>query len=143
MAAWSQGSMLVAPVIAALVLAGCGGEKATLATFAGHWGGHGRGLSITEAGIGREGINSGCCYSVLVMRFRLSHPRGTPRAATATATVTGVRIYDKSWFSKANPAPHAGQSATIRVQDGVITETLTREHYCRPSVNWINAGCGA
>jgi hypothetical protein len=77
------------------------------------------------------------------MRFRLSDPRGTPHDATATATFTAVRIDDQSWFSKANPAPQVGQSATIRLRDGVISETLTREHYCGPSVNWIKAGCGA
>jgi hypothetical protein len=61
MSAWSQCAVLLAAVVASLALAGCGSDKATLATFAGGWGGHGRGLSITKAGLGREGINSGCC----------------------------------------------------------------------------------
>jgi len=144
MAAWSLRSVLAATVVAALALAGCGGNKATLATFAGTWQGHGRGLKITRAGLGEEGINSGCCYSVLSMKFRLSHPHGTSRAATATATVTAVRIDDRSWFSKANPAPHVGESATIRLRAGVITEMLTGTNYCGPSAkDWIEAGWGA
>src|SRR5919109_1508816 len=122
MASWRTVSLLSATGVAALVLASCGGGKATLATFAGTWQGHGRTLKITRAGLAKESIYSGCCYSVLAMEFRLSLPHGTPRAATATATVTAVRIDDKSWFTKANPAPHVGESATIRLRTGVITE---------------------
>ena len=105
--------------------------------------GHGKTLNITRAGVAREVINSGCCRLALAVRFRLSKPHGTRRAATATATLTGVRVGDRSWFSNANPAPHVGESATIRLRNGVITETLTRAHYCGPGVNWIKAGCGA
>jgi hypothetical protein len=135
--------MLLAAAVAFLALPGCGGDKATLATFAGHWGGHGKTLNITKAGLAREVINSGCCYLAVAMRFTLSEPHGTPRAAKATATVTAVRIRDRSWFSQANPAPRVGQSATVRFRDGVISETLTRANYCGPSVNWIAGGCGA
>jgi hypothetical protein len=53
-----------------------------------------------------------------------------------------VRVDDKSWFTKTNPAPHVGEAATIRLRAGVITETLTATNYCGPSVkDSIEAGC--
>src|SRR5207248_9030212 len=55
----SQRSVLPATVVAALALAGCGGDKATLATFAGTWQGHGRGPTITRGGAANESISSG------------------------------------------------------------------------------------
>src|SRR5438046_9305722 len=82
----------VAGLFAALLLTGCGGSDATLSTFAGTWQGHKRGLVITRAGAARESIYSGCCTFGLAVRFQLSDPKGTARAASATATVTAVRI---------------------------------------------------
>src|SRR5437764_4937785 len=136
----SQRSVLPATVVAALALAGCDGDKATLATFAGTWQGHGRGLTITRGGFAKESIYFGADF-VLAMEFRLSRPRGTPRAATATATVTALRIGDRRVFTTANPAPHVGESRTIRLREGVITETLSGANYCSPRAkHWV---CGA
>jgi hypothetical protein len=124
----------------ALALAACGSGKATLAIFAGTWQGHSRGLTITRAGRGKESIYFGSDF-VLAMEFRLSGPQGAPRAATATATVTAVRIGDRSVFTTGNPAPHVGESRTIRLRDGVITETFTGTNFCSPSAkHWV---CGA
>jgi hypothetical protein len=137
----SQLLVLAAIAEAAFALAGCGSDKATLATFAGTWQGHGRVLRITRAGLAKESVDFGCCDVVLAIKFRLSRPRGTPRAATAMATVTAVRVGDRSAFTKANPAPHVGESRTIRLRDGVITETLTGTNYCSPIArHWV---CGA
>src|SRR5205085_4223855 len=41
--------------------------RATLTTFAGGWGGHTRGLSITPGGRGRESASAGCCMRVYRM----------------------------------------------------------------------------
>ncbi|MEK6275081.1 MAG: hypothetical protein AABM30_07040 [Actinomycetota bacterium] len=38
MTSWSRIAALLAAAMATLALAGCGGDKATLATFAGGWG---------------------------------------------------------------------------------------------------------
>jgi hypothetical protein len=132
---------VLATAVAAFTLGGCGSDKATLATFAGTWQGHSRGLNITKAGVAKESLYFGSEF-VLAMEFRLSRPHGTPRAATAAATVTAVRIGDSSVFTRANPAPHVGQTRTIRLRDGVITETLTGANYCGPSVDWIKGRCG-
>lgn len=116
-------------------------HAAALRTFAGRWQGHGRGLTITKAGRAAESVYSGCCYLVIALKFELSRPRGTRRAAAATATVTAVRIGDRSWFTKAHPPPHVGESRTIRLRDGVISETLTGINYCAYNAKpWV---CGA
>jgi hypothetical protein len=133
----------VAGLFAALLLTGCGGSDATLAMFAGTWQGHTRGLVITRAGAARESIYSGCCTFGLAVRFQLSDPKGTARAASAIATVTAVRIGDKSAFTRANPAPRVGEKRTIRLKDGVITETLTGTNYCRPGLDPKHWVCGA
>jgi hypothetical protein len=117
--------------VVALLSAGCGGgDGATLRTFAGTWQGHTRGLTITRDGHAKESIYSGCCDPVIDIEFRLSRPRGTSQAATAIATVTAVRIHDTSYSRKAHPAPHVGESRTLRLRDGVITERLTGTTYC-------------
>jgi hypothetical protein len=139
MTSWSRLAVVPAAAVAAVTL-GCGGGKATLSTFAGRWEGHSRGLTITRAGDATESIYSGCCEFVIAVKFRLSHPQGTRHAASATATVTAVRIGDKSVFSKQHPAPHAGESRRIRLRDGVIAETLTGTNYCSPATRRAVAG---
>jgi hypothetical protein len=137
------GAVLPAAAIAAFALAGCGGDKATLDTFAGTWQAHARTLKITRAGNGREWFTLGLGQFVFALQFHVSQPRGTPDDATATATVTAVRIGDRSVFSAARPAPRVGESRTIRIRDGVITG-LTGNHYCGTTAgDWIDAGCGA
>jgi hypothetical protein len=134
-------ALLPTAALAAFALAGCGGGKATLATFAGSWEGHTRGLTIARGGNAKESIYTGCCDFVIAVRFRLSRAQGTPRSATAIATVTAVRIGDRSVFTKADPAPRVGESRTIRLRDGVITETLTGTNYCSPTAkHWTCGG---
>lgn len=124
-----------------MALAGCGGGNATLATFAGNWLGHTRDLTITPTGSAHESIYAGCCDFVIAVQFQLSHPSGQRADATATATVTAVRIGDRSVFTKAHPPPHVGETSTIRLHDGVIVETLTGTNYCSPKAkHWV---CGA
>jgi hypothetical protein len=141
MASWSQFAVLPAIGLTSLAIVGCGSDKATSTTFAGIWQGHSRGLTITPAGNARESIYFGCCDFVIALHFRLSRPRGTSRVATATATVSAVRIGDRSVFTTANPAPHVGESRTIRLRDGVVTEPFTGTKFCSASAkHWV---CGA
>lgn len=117
-------------------------RKASLVTFAGGWIGHTRGLTISGGGVGKESIGDGCCDPVIDLRFRLSRPRGTTRNATATATVTAVRVRDRSAFTPRHPAPRVGETRSIRLKDGVITESLTGTDYCDAAAE--NTGmCGA
>jgi hypothetical protein len=129
--------------MAALTLGGCGGDEATLATFAGVWQAHARTLKITRNGSAKEWLAMGLGDFVVAVRFRLSRPTRTPHGATATARVTAVRIGDKSGFTAAHPPPRVGESFSIRLRDGVITEPLTGARYCGPDVDWLKAGCGA
>ena len=129
--------------MATFVLAGCGGDKVTLETFTGTWQAHARTLKITRTGNGHEWISLGLGHFVIALRFKLSQPRGTPDDATATATVTAVRLGKASTFTRARPAPRVGESRRIRLRDGVITG-LTGDHYCGPTIrNAIAAACGA
>jgi hypothetical protein len=107
--------------MATFALAGCGGDRATLATFAAGWHGHGRTLKMTRSGNAEEWISHGLGNFVVALRFHLSRPRGTPHDVTATATVTAVRIGDRSAFTAARPPPRVGESRRIRLRNGVIT----------------------
>jgi hypothetical protein len=130
-----QMSRVAAMLVAAIeisVLGGCGGDKATLATFSGSWQAHAHSLKITRTGNADEWFTMGLGDFVVELRFRLSQPKGTPHDATATATVTAVRIGDMSAFTAAHPAPHVGEFFRIRLRDGVITEPLTGASYCGP-----------
>jgi hypothetical protein len=144
MTSWSWIAPLPAAVMATLALAGCGGDKATLASFTGTWQGHPRTLKITRTGYAEERISLGLGHFVIALRFHLSRPTGTPHDARATATVTAVRVGNTSAFTAARPPPRVGESRTIRLRDGVLTETLTGANYCGPTAgDWIDAGCGA
>ena len=132
----------IAVLAVAVILGGCGDHRsaprrATLATFAGYWWGHDRGLRITRQGLAKEGINSGCCFPELDLEFRLSRPRGSARFAAATATITAVRIHAHRLYA-VRPA-RLGQRFTLRLRNGVITEPLTGAIYCAPTVG----KCGA
>jgi len=129
---------------AALLFApACGaGGRTSLALYAGGWSGHDRGLKISRSGVGSEEYLSGCCNVVIDVKFRLSNPRGTRRSATATATVTFVRVWDKTWFTKADPPPHLGERRTLRLRDGVLTEPLVGTDYCDPTAEG-QGKCGA
>jgi hypothetical protein len=135
--------------ITSLLLGGCVGDKATLRDFAGGWQAHARSLSITRSGDGSEWLSLGMSSSsprqnfVFDIRFRLSRPQGTPHDATATATITAVRIGDQSAFTAAHPAPRVGESFKIRLRKGVLTSLLSGANYCGAGVNWPKAGCGA
>jgi hypothetical protein len=143
MKARSRIALLPAAAMATFALAGCGGDKATLATFAGGWQAHARSLKITPTGNADEWLTLGLGGFVVELRFRLSQPKGTQHDASATATVAAVRIGDRSAFAPAHPVPHVGDSFRIRLRDGVITEPLTDANYCGPGVDWPDAGCGA
>src|SRR2546430_5469604 len=122
---------------------------AALASFTGTWQGHGRTLNVTRTGHAEEWISLGLGRLVIALRLHLSRPRRTPHDALATATVTAVRLGNTSAFTAAHPPPRVGESRRIRLQDGVIIETLAGAHYCRPtarhrtSAQWLDAGCGA
>jgi hypothetical protein len=140
----SRIAALSSAALATLALAGCGGDKTTLATFTGTWQGHGRTLKITRTGNAEERISLGLGHVVIALRLQLSRPSGTPHDAMATATVTAVRIRDRTAFTASHPAPRVGASRRIRLRNGVITETLTGANYCGPTAgNWLVAGCGA
>jgi hypothetical protein len=139
----SRPAPVLVAAIASLALGGCGGDKATLRSFAGGWQAHARSLTISGTGDAHEWFSLGLSDFVLELRFHLSRPRGTPQDATATAMVTAVRIGDRSVFTAAHPPPRVGESFVIRLRDGVITEPLTRANYCGRGVEWPKAGCGA
>ena len=116
--------------------------RGPLSAFSGVRQGHGRTLSITDAGYAREQINSGCCKVALRLEFRLSRPGGGVDAATAVATVTRVRVGDRQWFGKGTPPPRVGETGTIRLRDRNVYEGLTHVYYCRPAT-WRYKLCGA
>ena len=118
------------------------GAPVTLGTFAGTWIGHTRGLVISRRGRAKESIYSGCCDPVLNLTFRLSRLHGTAADATASATVSGVWVRDKTAFTNKYPAPHVGETRTLRLRNGVITETLTGTNYCNNKAD-EHGTCGA
>jgi hypothetical protein len=132
----------IAALAIALEVVGCDGHtsaarRATLATFAGYWWGHDRGLSISRDGRAKESINSGCCFPEIDVWLRFSRPRGSPRFAAATATITAVRIHGHRLYA-VRPA-RVGQRFTLRLRNGVITEPLTGANYCAATID----KCGA
>jgi hypothetical protein len=136
---WVLALVLVASV-STVVGAKAATRPATLATFAGDWGGHDRGLGINRWGRGFAQINSGAGCPCFGVAFQLSHVEGTTENATATETV--VRLYGVKHRYPAPPLPRIGQHATLRLRDGIIQESFTGDNYCGPKAKGI-APCGA
>src|SRR5215213_5965936 len=143
MTSWSWLAALPVAAIAAFALAGCGGDKATLDTFAGTWQAHGRTLTITPTGNGQEVGFLGprpLRYRSSVQRFAAEWVASRcdgDRDGDGRSTRGNERLH------RAGPAPRVGESRRIRVRDGVITG-LTGENYCGPEAeDSIGAGCGA
>jgi hypothetical protein len=107
-----------------LVLAGCGSSQVGLNVFAGSYQGHTRALTITRGGVGKVEDYSGCCDFAFELIFQLSRPRSARGGASATETVTAIRIGDRSVFGRPWHPPHVGETATLNLKDGVIRDSL-------------------
>jgi hypothetical protein len=112
--------------------------RATLATFAGRWGGHTRGLSITSAGRGREEASDGCCYRVYEMTFQILSVKGTLTRATAVYRVASFKRYER-WMRKIR----VGDLGKLVLKNGIVTNKLTRDFFCSGPAWGATGACGA
>lgn len=111
---------------------------ATLATFAGAWGGHTRGLWITSTGRGRENTDDGCCTRVYRLTFQIVSVDGTLTRATAVYRVTSFRRYEGG----VRPL-HAGEIGRLVLKNGIVTNTLTGDLFCSDPAWAATGACGA
>jgi hypothetical protein len=132
----------VALAVVALAVGASGGARAatpaSLATFAGTWGGHTRSLSITQGGRGREATDDGCCTRVYRLSFRILSVRGTGTRAVAVYRVTSFRRYEGGVRRL-----HAGDVGKLLLRNGIVTNTLTDEIFCSERAWGATGACGA
>lgn len=110
---------------------------ATLATFAGAWGGHTRGLSITASGRGDESADDGCCSREYRLTFRIVSVSGTLTRATALYRVLGFMRYEG-----VTGGIRVGELGKLVLKDGIVTNTLTDDYFCS-GPGWATGACGA
>lgn len=113
-------------------------RPASLATFAGRWGGHTRGLSIASSGEGREFADSGCCHREYRATFRILSVRGTLTRATAVYRVTSFRRYDRGI-----KVLRVGDVGKLRLRNGIVTNALTDDFFCSDPAWGATGACGA
>ena len=111
---------------------------ASLATFAGYWGGHTRGLSITSSGRSREFTDDGCCRRVYEMTFRILSVSGTLTRATALYRVTSFKRHESGVRSL-----HVGDVGKLLLRNGIVTNSLTRVYFCSDPAWGATGACGA
>ena len=111
---------------------------ATLATFAGHWGGHTRGLRISSGGQGVESADSGCCVRVYRISFQILSVSGTVTRATAAYRGTSFKRYESRIVRL-----HVGQVGKLLLKDGIVTNTLTADYFCSDPAWGATGACGA
>ena len=111
---------------------------AFITTFAGRWGGHTRGLSITLSGRGHESANDGCCSRVYQMTFKITSVSGTLTRAAAEYRVTSFRRSDRGFRSL-----HVGEIGKLLLRNGIVTNTLTHDFFCSGPAWGATAACGA
>lgn len=112
--------------------------EAGLATFAGYWGGHTRGLRISPSGRAYEFVDSGCCVREYRSTFQILSVRGTLTRATAAYRVTAFKRY-----SQRVPRQHVGQVGRLLLRDGIVTNTLTTTYFCSSPAWSATGACGA
>src|SRR5262249_8870145 len=89
---------------------------ASLATFAGTWGGHTRSLSITSKGRGRERADAGCCTPGYRMTFQILSVSGTLTHATAKYRVTAFTRHTSEVRNV-----KVGDTGELRLKNGIAT----------------------
>jgi hypothetical protein len=112
-------------------------RRASLATFAGRWGGHTRGLSITAAGRGRESASDGCCDRAYDLAFRILAVRGTLTRASATYRVVSFRRYHGYVH-----VLRVGEVGRLALDDGIVTNALTDDFFCSNPAWGATGACG-
>jgi hypothetical protein len=111
---------------------------AKLATFAGRWGGHTRGLLITSAGRGRESADAGCCTRVYELTFQILSVTGSLTRATAVYRVASLKRYESGVRRF-----HVGDVGKLMLKDGIVTNTLTGDFFCSDPAWGATGACGA
>jgi hypothetical protein len=114
------------------------------AAMQGPWHGHDRVLTVTASGRASEMVTSGCCSPQLHITFALSNlagsaPAGKPPAVTATGRVLSVRLDPGFTFDPGELHPSVGETGTVHLAGGVLTEPFTGTTYCARGVE----SCGA
>jgi hypothetical protein len=112
--------------------------RATLATFAGYWGGHTRGLRITLGGQALERADSGCCVRVYRMTFQILAVSGTVTRAIAAYRVTSFKRYESNVARL-----HVGQVGKLLLRHGIVTNRLTGDYFCSDPAWGATGACGA
>lgn len=110
--------------------------KASLATFAGYWGGHTRGLRISSAGRAREYADDGCCTREYDMTLQILSVTGTLTRASASYRVMSFRRHF-------GPRVHVGQIGRLVLRDGIVTSSLTGDYFCSDPAWGATGSCGA
>lgn len=111
--------------------------QASLGTFVGIWGGHGRGLSIKASGRGQEQVSDGCCNPIYQLTVQILSVRGTLTRATALYRVTSFRRYE-SGVRKVN----VGEIGKLLLRNGIVTNTLTQDFFCSNPAWGATDACG-
>ena len=111
---------------------------ASLATFAGAWGGHTRRLSIMSSGRGREDTDDGCCTREYQMMFQILSVSGTLTRAIAVYRVTSFRRYQSGVTRR-----HVGDIGKLLLINGIVTNTLTDDYFCSDPAWGTTGACGA
>jgi hypothetical protein len=112
--------------------------KASLSTFAGHWGGHTRALRISARGRGVEGASAGCCHPAYYVTFQILSVGGTLTRATATYRVTSFKRYYSSVTRL-----HVGQVGKLHLRNGIVWNNLTADAFCSDPAWGATGFCGA
>lgn len=127
------GLVCVAALIGTIVLSGYGGaDEAHLTTFVGHWHRQSRGMDVYRSGRGKEYLGASAPHTV-TLTFDVLRVTGTQVAADAHIRVTSVRIANRKAFFGA--LPHKGESGTLRLRHGIITDSTTQVLYCAPGMD--------
>lgn len=112
--------------------------SATLATFAGIWGGHTRTLSITPTGRGQESAYAGCCTRVYQLTFQIVSVNGVLTRATAVYRVASFKRYENRVRNL-----HVGDVGKLLLNEGIVTNALTSDFFCSNPAWGATGACGA
>ncbi|HEX8092609.1 DUF4232 domain-containing protein [Jatrophihabitans sp.] len=111
-----------------------------LAAFVGDWSGHTRRLTVAPDGTAAVLVDDGCCTRVYTSKMKLSNGRGTVIDGSATATLTQLQVNPGALGH--GPVPKVGDSRTITIRNGVLTDPFFNVTFCDATVS-APGTCGA
>ena len=98
-----------------------------------------RGIDVYGSGLGKEYAGRGR-HELVTLTFKVLRVTGTPGVADARIRVTSAQVFNRGAYF--GFVPHVGELGTLRLRNGIVTDSITRVVYCAPGIDECDPALG-